>query len=259
MNWATTPDDIEIYYEDTKSSGPAIVFQSGFMGIHDIWKYQVDTLGSEYRCITHDNRGHGLSGSPQDVDMYSTEINAEDLKAVVDDAGISSPFLLVTHSMGPASGLAFAMKYPRLVQGILMAGGATLGGWPLVRAGAKEDIFSSHHTSPSASMRFYRNLGLEEDIAIEAGKWPRHVFLNQTVAFLSFTPEPDKVARLSTPTLVLHGGDDVVTPLSHPQEIVETLPNATLKIVEGANHFPQTEQPTAVNDIIVDFYRSLMD
>ena len=72
MPWATTSDQLEIYYEDSGGDLPVIAFQSGYMGIHDIWKFQVEGLRGRYRCITHDNRGHGLSSSPADGLLYTS-------------------------------------------------------------------------------------------------------------------------------------------------------------------------------------------
>jgi len=44
MPWAQTADHFEIYYGDSGEGQPVIAFQSGYMGIHDIWKFQVEAL-----------------------------------------------------------------------------------------------------------------------------------------------------------------------------------------------------------------------
>lgn len=256
MTWAITSDQLEIYYEDSGGNLPVIAFQSGFMGIHEIWKYQVEALKDRYRCITHDNRGHGLSSSPEDASYYTTENNADDLKAVLDAAGVATPILLCTHSMGSTNGIAFALRYPQLVKGILMMGGASISGEAKLKRGGHEEMFSIHHTSPSASMRFYARLGLQAYIALEAGKWPRHVFRNQTAAQLTFLPG-DAVSRITVPVLVLHGENDIVTSLELVQEAVDGLPTARMQTIKGVNHFPQTENPEAVNRIIEEFAREL--
>ncbi|MCW5620550.1 MAG: alpha/beta hydrolase [Burkholderiales bacterium] len=254
MKWAKTADGTDIYYEDTGGPGPVIVFQSGFMGIHEIWKYQVEALRHVYRCVTHDNRGHGLSSHPEDVASYSTERNAEDLKAVIDDTGINEPFLLISHSMGSANSVAFTIKYPYLVKAIVMISGSSISGDVIIKRGGHEEMFSVHHTSPSASMKFFNNLGLENEIAIEAGKWPRYVFRNQTAALLNYRPGA-AVSKITVPVLILHGANDVVAPLKVPEGNVAMLPNARLQSLDGVNHFPQTEDPETVNRIIEEFIR----
>ncbi len=254
--WADTEDGQKIYYEDTGGVKPVIVFQSGFMGIHDIWKYQVEELRSSFRCITHDNRGYGLSSSPQEGLYYSVEANVNDLRSVLEDAKIAGPFLLVTHSMGSTYGVEFTVRYPQLVKGIIMTGGATISGEIFKRNGAKEDIFSSFHTSPEESMKFYYNFGLEEAIAIEAAKWTNSVFKNQTKAIMDYATS-EHLSMIIQPVKVLHGARDVVSSLEGPNEAVAKLPNAHLDIIEDANHFPITENPTLINNIIRSFSTEL--
>lgn len=143
MTWAITYDQLEIYYEDSGGDLPVIAFQSGYMGIHDIWKYQVEALKDRYRCITHDNRGHGLSSSPEDVSHYTTPSNADDLKAVLDDAAVTTSSVLVTHSMGGTNAIAFAIRYPHLVKGVLMMGGPVLDGESKLKRGGHEAMYSA--------------------------------------------------------------------------------------------------------------------
>ncbi len=256
MTWATASDATEIYFEDTGGHGPALVFQSGFMGIHDIWKYQVAGLKSDFRCITHDNRGYGLSGHPEQSSSYSIEANADDLKAVLDACAITQPFLLVCHSFGSATAIAFALKYPELVKGIMMVAGAAISGDVIRSRGGHADMFAVQHRTPSASLKFFKNLGLEESIALEAGKWSRHVFRHQTAAILDFVPG-DALSKISIPVLVTHSPQDVVAPMRVPEGNVGMLPNARLHVLEGLNHFPQTQNPEAVNALIEEFHKQL--
>lgn len=47
--YALGSDHFEIYYEDSGEGQPVIAFQSGYMGIHDIWKFQVEALKGRSR------------------------------------------------------------------------------------------------------------------------------------------------------------------------------------------------------------------
>lgn len=73
---------------------------------------------------------------------------------------------------------------------------------------------------------------------------------------LNFDPGAD-VANINVPVLVLHGTDDVVTPREAVQEVADGLPNGRLQMIEGVNHFPQTEKPDIVNGIIEQFLREI--
>lgn len=252
--WAKTSDGQDIYFEDTRGEHPVIFFQSGFMGIHDLWKNQVTALHGQYRTITHDRRGYGLSSSPDDAAAYSVERNADDMKAVLDAAGISKPVYIVTHSMGSADTIAFAIKYPEMVKGIIMAGGASLSGELPAKSGGTPDMFAVKNKTPQDSMNFFHGMGLEKEIAVEAGKWSRSVFRNQTVAILNYKNDP-AAAGIKVPVLVLQGDDDAIQPLKLPQEIVDTLPDARMEILPGVKHFPPTEAPDVVNNTIRNFIK----
>ncbi|GGP08442.1 alpha/beta fold hydrolase [Oceanobacillus neutriphilus] len=255
MSWAKTNDGLEIFYE-VKGNGSPIVFQSGYMGIHDIWDYQVEAMKGSYRCITHDNRGYGLSSKPIDSSFYTTEKNADDLKAVLDFAEVTEPFLLVSHSLGSMAALAFAGKYPQLVKGIILMGGPVFNSEGAAQLGGHEEMFAAYQTIPSDAANFYKQLGCDEEIALEAAKWQPTVFKNQTRTMLHYNPD-SSVLNLQLPITVVHGTNDVVSEKEAVHTIVDTFSNAKWVELDGLNHFPQTESPETVNKLIHDFYMEI--
>jgi 3-oxoadipate enol-lactonase len=54
----------------------------------------------------------------------------------------------------------------------------------------------------------------------------------------------DLLPLVAVPTLVVVGSDDEFTPVSDAQLIHDLIPNATLKIVDGAGHMPNLERQT---------------
>lgn len=255
MNWTKTEEGLEIYYED-KGHGPAIMFQSGYMGIHDIWKHQIKGLANSYRCITHDNRGFGLSSKPESSSYFTMEKNADDAKAVYDAAGLTEPMVIVTHSLGGMVAVAFARKYPDLVKGILMMGGPIFSPESMIAGGAHDEIWSCLQTTPSMCQAFYAGIGCSEEIALEAGKWTPTVFKNQTRAFLNYRATAADVAELTFPVLVLRGTEDFILPPEVPHEVVDAFPNAEWRELDGLLHFPQTQAPDTINQIIQEFCES---
>ncbi|TIC03767.1 alpha/beta hydrolase fold protein [Wallemia mellicola] len=248
MTWATTKDNCEIYYED-KGAGPVLVFVSGFMGIADIWHNQTKEL-LDYRCIEHDNRGYGRSSKPESPDSYSIEQHAEDLKSVLDDAKVNGPVVLVTHSIGSAIGTAFTLAHPDMVAGIVYTAGNAYGN-QFVKAGVTEKALVEGVSGPSASYRFFKNFGLNEEIAVEASKWPLHGFKGNAKALINYNPGKKEYSTISVPVLIIHGDKDIVNRLDpFATELKELIPNAKLEVLNGVNHFPQVEAPDEVTSLI---------
>src|ERR671926_73778 len=71
-----------------------------------------------------------------------------------------------------------------------------------------------------------------------------------------YRAEPDipteDLGRISAPTLVLVGDDDVV-PLEHTVELYRAIPNSELAVVPGTSHVHFMEKPSLVNRIVLDF------
>lgn len=59
--------------------------------------------------------------------------------------------------------------------------------------------------------------------------------------------------RISVPTLVVEGGGDKLLPTGWAAEIAAQIPGAKSAVVADAGHCPQLEQPSVVNELLLDF------
>jgi pimeloyl-ACP methyl ester carboxylesterase len=62
-----------------------------------------------------------------------------------------------------------------------------------------------------------------------------------------------ELAEIRAPTLVLTGAEDRLTPPKYGRFLAEMIPGARLVDILAAGHYPQLEQPVAVNAAIRDF------
>jgi pimeloyl-ACP methyl ester carboxylesterase len=58
---------------------------------------------------------------------------------------------------------------------------------------------------------------------------------------------------MEAPTLVVHGREDRVVPAANAEILAERIPDAGLRILDGAGHLYSTEQPD-VDDEIARFF-----
>ena len=112
--------DKKIFYR-TGGKGKPLMLLHGFAEDGNIWNYQLQKLKEKFYVIAPDIPGSGKS------EMLEGEISIEDyaevVKAIVDieiikkqkDKGGKNLFTLIGHSMGGYITLAFAEKYPGLL------------------------------------------------------------------------------------------------------------------------------------------------
>lgn len=55
------------------------------------------------------------------------------------------------------------------------------------------------------------------------------------------------------PTLVVAGTEDVITPPAITERMAGSIPNASMKLIEGAGHLPPIEKPEAFNAVVREF------
>lgn len=97
---------------------PTIVIDSGLGDGMDKLRPLQDRLAKVTRVITYNRAGYGQSEPgpvPRDCGR-----EADELKAILDEAGISGPYVLVGHSLGALNVEMFTHKYPHLVTSLVL-------------------------------------------------------------------------------------------------------------------------------------------
>ena len=83
MPYATTKDNVKLYYEEA-GSGTPILFCHEFAGDHRNWELQMRYFSRRHRCITYSARGYKPSDVPKDWKDYSYKHWSSDAIAVLD-------------------------------------------------------------------------------------------------------------------------------------------------------------------------------
>lgn len=111
MPYAKARDGCRLYYKDWGKGDP-VALMHGWPLTADTWDAAAMKLvEAGHRCIFHDRRGFGRSDQPWDGHDYDTY--ADDLAAVLDDAGVKEPVSLVGFSMGGGEVARFVTKQGR--------------------------------------------------------------------------------------------------------------------------------------------------
>lgn len=259
-----------------------LVFAHGFCLEMRAWHYQrVDLeriFGDQVRMVFYDQRGHGLSGTPSDESCTIPQLG-RDLAAVVRARAPHGPVVLVGHSMGGMTVLAFASQFPELVRervvgvglvataayGLTDAGVAKLLDTPTIKAArlavrtAPTMIQQSRDAfrplmSPIMKATSYGDRKIAPEVAKFSEQMTNDTSLQTLVNFLSALEQHDEREALPVlaplPAVVVCGDGDMVTPFRNSVALAEGLPHAELLRVPKSGHMVEMEQPTVVSEAL---------
>jgi pimeloyl-ACP methyl ester carboxylesterase len=102
----------------TGEGSPTVVFESGLAGISTDWANVQPRAAATTRACAYDRGGTGWSDDgprPRDARRI-----AEELHALLANAGVSGPYVLVGHSFGGLYVRVFADLYPQEVAGMVL-------------------------------------------------------------------------------------------------------------------------------------------
>jgi pimeloyl-ACP methyl ester carboxylesterase len=119
-NWISGESNcngVRIHYERTGGRKPALLMLHGMADNGLCWSRVAKRLQGQWDVLMLDARGHGLSDAPETG--YTAEEQAPDVAGLIQALGLERP-VLMGHSMGAATAVATAARYPALVRALIL-------------------------------------------------------------------------------------------------------------------------------------------
>lgn len=236
-----------IVYSD-RGDGPAVVLLHGWCLNRQVWMYQEEALIGAHRVICPDLPGFGDSAAlagPYDLRRYSRE-----LAAFLTEVG-DGQRLVAGFAFGAAVAMAAVADQDARPEKIALVG-------------VPSAATAAYHRMPRAMRRDWPEFARRSAVAIckqpqsEAtlawlssmfGATPLPVAL-ATVALLGeFEPIPF-APRVGVPTVLVHGADDDVVPVSVARACAAAMPNANLEVVADSGHLVLLDQKERLADLL---------
>lgn len=226
-------------------TGPPVLLLHGLAGSHRWWRFTVPALMSDFRLHVPELVGFGESrGSP--VPPGGIGDMMELLVEWLDALEIERPHV-VGHSMGGQISIHLAAKRPERVSRLVLASAA---GIPRKRSVGELLRFLLEATPPRSWGRPDFLPTLVRD-ALRAG--PRTIL--RTLAHILADDVRPYLSRIRSPTLLVWGRLDPLTPLSHAWIMADAIPGAILRVIPDAAHNPMIDQPRVFNLLVHSFLK----
>jgi non-heme chloroperoxidase len=262
--------NIDLYYED-HGSGKPVVLIHGYPLSGASWEKQVPALlDAGYRVITYDRRGFGKSSQP--IQGYNYDTFGEDLHKLITKLKLQD-FTLVGFSMGGGEIARYFGKYGS--KGASKA--VIIGGVPpfLLKTddnpeGIDASVFDGIQKAVAADRytfftEFFKNfyntdllLGKRVSEQVIHASWNIAAGASAT-ASLACVPTWHEdfrkdLARIDVPTLVIHGDDDRIVPITAAGlRTAKLIKGARLLVVKGGPHCITWTHAEEVNTELLSF------
>jgi non-heme chloroperoxidase len=253
-------DGTPLYVKDWgPKNGPVVVFSHGWPLNADSWESQMQFLADKgYRVIAHDRRGHGRSGQPwagNTMDQY-----ADDLGAVLTALDVRRATLVGFSTGGGEVARYIGRHGTARVAKVVLVGAITpmMGQSPTHPEGVPTAVYEDLRKAALANRaQLYKDVasgpffgfnrpgaktsaGLVDNFFAQGMQAGSKGTYDSIDAFFNSDFRED-LKKVNVPTLVIHGDDDQLLPIT-------TTGRATAKLVKGARLIEYAGGPHGITD-----------
>ncbi|WP_272149241.1 alpha/beta fold hydrolase [Tenacibaculum aiptasiae] len=239
----------------------------------------INTLKTDFKIITFDLPGHGLSSPFQNKLDYGAPKFSETLNLVVKALNIDK-FILAGHSFGGDAATRFTLENPNKVTGLILIGS---GGFltteelkarnlikNLTDEQAIETIFGPQYPNAIITRDQIRqslkgftynpnnisNDAIERFYTMAQYKPNKDTYNQMQINYLRNHQDLENLETLQVPTLLLWGAKDPLVPVKIAIEKFDSkLPNSELVILNNIGHLPLDEAPQESIESLVKFLK----
>lgn len=251
---------LRVHYRDQgPRDAPVVVLVHGFSASLHAWEPWVARL-PDYRVISLDLPGHGLTRAPDDY-VPSTDRSVAVVDQLVQGLGVTR-FVIGGNSMGGGVSWNYALKHPEKLQGLVLVDAA---GWPSGEKPKGQPAVFKLLSNPvgrwalrNADPKLMAEKGLKQAYEDESLVTPeiltRYVELARAPGHRAIltggrggqpaTPvTADTFKAITAPTLVMVGEKDEVIPAESSRRMAAAIPGAKLVVYPEGGHVPMEQLP----------------
>jgi pimeloyl-ACP methyl ester carboxylesterase len=227
------------------------------------WRLVIPALAENFRVVAPDMVGFGFSDRPEDV-KYSLDTWANQAVGLMDTLGIRKAHL-VGNSFGGAIALRMATKHPDRVGKLVLMGSM---GVPFEITEGLDTVWG--YEASVENMRkvldffTYDKSAIDDELA--RSRYEGSIQPGFQEAFSAMFPAPrqrwveamtipdEELKKLPHRTLIVHGREDQVIPVSNSYYLEGVLENGDLIVYSHCGHWSMIERNADFNRHVRDFF-----
>ncbi|MEA2596641.1 MAG: 3-oxoadipate enol-lactonase [Thermomicrobiales bacterium] len=266
---------VKIYYE-ISGTGPPVIQIGGAVNGHEGYGLITPHMKDHFTVIDFDHRGYGYSDRP--AQKYTMETWVDDMAALLDALGVEKCHV---HggSMGGFIACLFGAKYPDRVDRLVFNGAVAKCDWMartnfyLWKQTANQFGLGSEELALMLLTHAFSRKYLDEMVAsgnLHSLSWMQDS-ITRNASLEVFSDACDAMAEtevtgllggITAPTLVLHGDEDILTPLdcgpdgAGARVIAEGIPGAELYVLRGCGHGVLFERADEAVRKVIEFLKA---
>ena len=257
---------------------PAIILLHGFNGSLFNFERMVPLLSKEFRLISIDLPGFGLTGAVPSMD-YSTQNSILVINELTSYLGMEK-FSIAGNSMGGGIAWRYALENPEKTQSLVLLASSGIYSseerlqieeseresplvWKLMRSNFVSYFLSLYTpkffaTQGLKTSVYDPNLATEEianqfhELTLMQGS--REAILSRFSKQNYNNEKPDILKKIQAPTLIIHGREDNIISFKSSINLDQYIQNSQLVIYPKIGHLPMYETPARVADDIKKFF-----
>ena len=273
----------ELFVKVVGTGEPIIMLHGGPGAEHIFFSKYTEALADDYQLIYYDQRSTGFSIPDTDPANLTIDTFVDDLEGIRQALKLE-PVTLLGWSWGGNLAMYYAAKYPQHLKGIILVDPGNIDPAFDAAFNAKfeerttpEELAAldaayqklTTEKSGEAYNEFARLLlpiymadkslinGLEIVIPDNSAIYGDAVTAG-LFADLETYDELAEIAKITSPTLIIHGDEDLI-PLESSQQIHEAIAGSQLVVLEGIGHIPFVEAPEAFFTAVRDFMQQIAE
>jgi pimeloyl-ACP methyl ester carboxylesterase len=251
---------------DQQGTGEPLILIPYLAADYACYAFQVAEYAKHFTCISVDPRGAGETDKP--AGTYSTELFADDIAAFMQALGIQKAHISGL-SLGAATGMWLAAKYPEKVKSLSLHSGWTktdpflkvvVEGWQVMAQGLGsvpemviQGIFPWCFTPELYAARPDYIQALS-DFVNSRPVQPLDAFMRQSNAVIAHDAE-SQLGKIEAPTQITFGQYDMVTSTRFAEPMKQNIQHTKLEIFEGCAHAPLYEKVEEFNKTTLEFLK----